>query len=118
MEKEDWYFVIGVLMWLIERIEHHIENKEKRKEKKKKTPKNQKTQVIEGLGSGTVGAVPLLKLYIRNGGIAMDWLKKHRRDIIELVIMGGLLLFTNWDKEAFKALIAGGIIGAWITKKM
>ena len=37
----------------------------------------------------------------------MDWLKKHRRDIIELVIMGGLLLFTNWDKEAFKALIAG-----------
>lgn len=48
----------------------------------------------------------------------MDWLKKHRRDIIELVIMGGLLLFTNWDKEAFKALIAGGIIGAWIIKKM
>lgn len=42
MEKEDWYFVIGVLMWLIERSEHHIENKEKRKEKKKKTPKNQK----------------------------------------------------------------------------
>lgn len=34
MEKEDWYFIIGVLMWLIERIEHHIENK------KKKTPNN------------------------------------------------------------------------------
>nr|DAM73821.1 MAG TPA: protein of unknown function UPF0542 [Caudoviricetes sp.] len=42
MEKEDWYFVIGVLMWLIDKIEHHIENKEKRKEKKKKTPKNKK----------------------------------------------------------------------------
>lgn len=36
MDKDDWYFVIGVLMWLIERIEHHIENKEK----KKKTYKN------------------------------------------------------------------------------
>lgn len=48
----------------------------------------------------------------------MDWLKKHRHDIIELVVMGGLLLFTDWAKEAFKALIAGGIIGAWITRKM
>ena len=42
VEKEDWYFAIGVLMWLIDKIEHHIENKEKRKEKKKKTPKNKK----------------------------------------------------------------------------
>ncbi len=48
----------------------------------------------------------------------MDWLKKHRHDIIELVVMCGLLLFTDWDKEAFKALIAGGIIGSWITRKI
>ena len=36
LEKEDWYVIIGVLMWLIERIEHHIETKEKKKTFKNK----------------------------------------------------------------------------------
>lgn len=29
MEKEDWYFIITVLLWIVERIEKHIEDKEK-----------------------------------------------------------------------------------------
>ena len=36
MEKQDWYFVAGVLMWLIDKIVHYLE----RKEEKEKTNKN------------------------------------------------------------------------------
>ena len=36
MEKQDWYFVAGVLMWLIDKIVHCLE----RKEEKEKTNKN------------------------------------------------------------------------------
>lgn len=47
----------------------------------------------------------------------MDFLKKNRRNVVSVVIMIGLLLFVDWDKEAIKALVAGGIIGSWLTMK-
>jgi len=36
LEKQDWYFVAGVLMWLMDKIVHYLE----RKEEKEKTNKN------------------------------------------------------------------------------
>lgn len=55
---------------------------------------------------------------MRQGEIAMDFIKKHRRNIIQLCIFGLLLICIDWGKEAVKALVAGGIIGSWITTKI
>ncbi len=48
----------------------------------------------------------------------MKYLKKYRRAIVQAFILVGLLLFIDWSKEAFKALVAGGLIGAWITSRL
>lgn len=48
----------------------------------------------------------------------MTFWKKYRREIVQIVIMLGLLLFVDWNKETFKAIIAGGIVGSWITTKL
>lgn len=48
----------------------------------------------------------------------MEYFKKYRRTVIQVFILLGLLLFIDWSKEAFKALIAGGLIGSWIVSKL
>lgn len=60
----------------------------------------------------------LLKLYNKKGVITMTFWKKYRREVVQVVIMLGLLLFVDWNKETFKAIIAGGIVGSWITTKL
>ncbi len=40
MEKEDWYFIASVLMWLIDKALQYLE----RKEQKEKTCKNKQTK--------------------------------------------------------------------------
>lgn len=47
----------------------------------------------------------------------MKYLRKYRSDIIQAFILLGLLLFIDWDKEAIKAFIAGGLIGSWIMRR-
>ena len=48
----------------------------------------------------------------------MEYFKKYRRTIIQALILLWLLLFIDWSREAFKALIAGGLIGSWIVSKL
>lgn len=40
MEKEDWYFVAGVLMWLIDKALHYLERKEQKEETRKNKQKD------------------------------------------------------------------------------
>ena len=48
----------------------------------------------------------------------MRFFKKHHRVIVQAFILMGLLMFIDWSKDAFKALVAGGLIGSWITSKL
>ena len=60
----------------------------------------------------------LLRLYLIHGGKAMEYFKKYRRVIVQAFILMGLLMFIDWSKEAFKALVAGGLIGSWIVSRL
>jgi len=48
----------------------------------------------------------------------MKYFKKYRRIIVQAFILVGLLMFIDWSKETFKALIAGGLIGSWIVSRL
>lgn len=61
---------------------------------------------------GVVRATPyLLRLYNGKGNKAM-------KNITSLIIIILLIACIDWSKEAFKALILGGIIGSWLTTRI
>lgn len=63
---------------------------------------------------GVVVATPyLLRLYNGKGNKAMK-----RIDVSSIIIIVLLIACVDWGKEAFKALIVGGIIGSWLTTKI
>lgn len=48
----------------------------------------------------------------------MAFFSKNKTDISGIVLVSLMALCVDWDKEAIKALIMGGIIGSWLTARI